>query len=121
MARNESSAAESLRALTVFEHRYAAAHPSKGFTCEFAQLKSEAPLNGERTKEELLSNSSSNGYKFELKGCEVNSNGAVVRYKATAVPLLPEKTGLRTFCIDEIGELQYALNESAENCRPLTY
>lgn len=121
VARNEINAVESLRTLTVLEHRYAAAHPSKGFACELTQLRPETPLRGERKREEFIANNSSNGYKFELKACEADPNGIAVRYKATAVPLVPEKTGYRAFCTDETGELQDAVNGSAESCRPLTY
>jgi hypothetical protein len=35
LARDEINAVKSLRALSDLEFRYAAAHPSKGFTCEF--------------------------------------------------------------------------------------
>jgi hypothetical protein len=48
LARDEASAMQSLHALRDLELRYAAAHPSKGFTCDFALLKTEAPSNGER-------------------------------------------------------------------------
>jgi len=39
---DEISAVGSLRAIRDLELRYAAAHPSKGFTCDFALLKAEA-------------------------------------------------------------------------------
>lgn len=119
MARNEANAMYSLRALTNLELRYAAAHPSKGFTCEFALLKTAAPSSGERIHEGFLVSDSFEGYKFSLTGCEVDPNAVVVRYKATAVPLLPGKTGVRAFCTDQTGELLYSVNESAERCRPL--
>jgi hypothetical protein len=46
VARDETSAMESLRALTDRELQYAAAHPSNRYTCEFALLKTDAPSNG---------------------------------------------------------------------------
>jgi len=119
LARDEVSAMNSLRALKNFELRYAAAHPSKGFTCEFALLKTAPPPNGEHIHEGFLFSDSFDGYKFSLTGCEVDAKGVVVRYKATAVPLLPGKTGVRAFCIDQTGELLYGVNGSAESCRPL--
>ena len=38
-AMNEASAIGSLRMLTSLQRRYAAANPSRGFTCELAQLQ----------------------------------------------------------------------------------
>ena len=119
VARDEASAMESLLALTRFERRYAAAHPSKGFTCDFGLLKTEVLSNGEQIHEGFLFSDSFEGYKFSLVGCEVNSKGVAVRYKATAVPLLPGKTGVRAFCTDQTGELRYGVSGSAESCRPL--
>jgi hypothetical protein len=119
LARDEISAMESLRAVRGLELRYAAAHPSKGFTCDFALLKTEAPSNEEQARKGLPFSDSFNGYKFSLTGCEVDSQGVAVRYKATAVPLVPGKTGVRAFCTDQTGELRYGANESPESCRPL--
>lgn len=119
MARNEANAMYSLRALTNLELRYAAAHPSKGFTCKFALLKTAAPPNGDPIHEGFLSSDSFEGYKFSLTGCEVDPNGVVVRFRATAVPLSPGETGVRAFCTDQTGELGYSVNESTESCQPL--
>jgi hypothetical protein len=99
VARDEISAVESLRALTNLELRYAT-HPSQGFTCDFGLLKTEASSNGKQTHEGFLFSDSFEGYKFSLAGCEVDAKGVVVRYKATAVPLLPGQTGFRAFCTD---------------------
>jgi hypothetical protein len=119
VARNEISAVESLRALTNLELRYAAAHPSKGFNCDFGLLKTEASSNGKQTHEGFLFFDSFDGYKFSLTGCEVDAKGVAVRYKAIAVPLLPGQTGVRAFCTDQTGELRSGVNESPESCRPL--
>ncbi len=45
VAHDEVSAINGLRGLTSLETRYATAHPSKGFTCDFALLKTEVPSN----------------------------------------------------------------------------
>ena len=119
VAHDEASAAGGLRALTSLELRYAVAHPSKGFTCDFALLKTEVPSNGDRTTEGFLFSDPFEGYKFSLTGCEADSEGVVLRYRATAVPVLPGKTGVRAFCIDQTGELRFGVNESPETCRPL--
>jgi hypothetical protein len=123
VARNEASAIGSLRALVTLQRRYATDNPSKGFACELAQLRNVTPRNGESDHVALLVSESYAGYRFSLTGCEVDPNGVVIRYKATAMPRLPGETGVRAFCEDQTGEFWYATNGSAENClgerRPL--
>jgi hypothetical protein len=118
-AHDEASAMNGLRGLTGLETRYATAHPSKGFTCDFALLKTEVPSNRDPTHDGFLFSDPFEGYKFSLTGCEADLEGVVVRYKATAVPVLPGKTGVRAFCTDQTGELRFGVNESPETCRPL--
>jgi hypothetical protein len=119
LARNESSAIYSLRALKNLELQYAAVNPSKGFTCEFALLKAVASLNGDHLHEGFLFSDSVEGYKFSLSGCEVSPNGVVVRFKAIAVPLLDRESGARAFCIDQTGVILYGNDGSVESWRPL--
>jgi type IV pilus assembly protein PilA len=119
LAHDEASAVSGLRALTSLELGYAAAHPSKGFTCDLAQLKTEVPSTGDHTREGFVFSDQFEGYTFSLTGCEADSEGVVVRYKATAVPALPGKTGVRAFCTDQTGELRFSVNGSPEACRPL--
>ena len=119
VARNEVSAMNGLRALTSLERQYAAAHPSRGFSCDLAQLKTEVPSSGDHTREGFLFADPFEGYKFSLTGCEADSEGVVVRYKATAVPAFPGKTGFRAFCIDQTSELRYATNGFPESCKSL--
>jgi hypothetical protein len=118
VAHDEATAMDSLHALTKLELRYGAAHPSQGFSCEFAQLKKEKSPTGEHIEEGFLFSDSFEGYKFSVTACEPDPKGVVVRYKATAVPLVPGKTGIRAFCTDQTGELQYGVNGTAESCRP---
>jgi len=108
-----------LRGLASLETRYAAAHPTNGFTCDFVLLKTEVPPSRDHTHEGFLFSDSFEGYKFSLTGCEADSEGVIVRYKATAVPVLPGKTGIRAFCTDQTGELRFGVNEFPETCRPL--
>jgi hypothetical protein len=119
LAHDEASAAGGLRGLTSLETSYATAHPSKGFTCDFALLKTEVPSNRDPTHDGFLFSDPFEGYKFSLTGCEADPEGVVLRYKATAVPVLPGKTGVRAFCTDQTGELRFGVNESPETCRPL--
>ena len=119
IARHEANAVGSLRTLANLEARYAAAYPSQGFTCELAQLKMEGRSDGEQPYEGFLFSDSFEGCKFSLTGCEVDPKGIVIGFKATAVPVLPGKTGFRAFCADQTGELQFGTNESPGSCRPL--
>jgi hypothetical protein len=123
VAMNEAGAIGSLRALTTLQNQYAAENPSKGFACELARLRDVTHRNGESDHEALLVSQSYGGYKFSLTGCEVGTNGVVIRYKATAIPRLPGETGVSAFCGDQTGGFWYAANGSAENClaerRPL--
>ena len=119
VAHDEVSAMNALRGLTSLETGYARSHPSKGFTCDFALLKTEVPSNRDPTHDGFLVSDPFEGYKFSLGGCEIDPKGVVVRYKATAVPVLPGKTGVRAFCINQTGELRFGVNESPETCRPL--
>jgi hypothetical protein len=119
VAHDEVTAVNGLRGLTSLETRYATAHPSKGFTCDFALLKTEVSSNRDSTHDGFLFSDPFEGYKFSLTGCEADQEGVVVRYKATAVPVLPGKTGVRAFCTDQTGELRFGVNESPETCRPL--
>ncbi len=114
---DEISAVGSLRAIRDLELRYAAAHPSKGFTCDFALLKAEARSSEEQIHEGALF---SEGYKFLITGCDADSEGVAVRYTVTAVPVLPGETGFRAFCTDQTGELRYAANGSPDSCQPLS-
>jgi hypothetical protein len=115
LAKDEISAVKTVRALKDLEQQYAATHPSNGFTCDLALLK-PALSDKEQIHEGLLF---SEGYKFSLAGCEPGSDGVAVRFKAAAIPVKPGETGVRTFCIDQTGRLQYALDGSPENCQPI--
>jgi hypothetical protein len=119
VAHDEVSAVNGLRGLTSLETRYATAHPLKGFTCDFALLKTEVASNRDPTHDGFLFSDPFEGYRFSLTGCEADPEGVVVRYKVTAVPVLPGKTGVRAFCTDQTGELRFGVNESPETCRPL--
>jgi hypothetical protein len=114
IAHDEASSATSLRSVKKLEQRYAAAHPS-GFTCDFSVLKPEL------SEEEQIHGGFlfSEGYKFSLTGCEADANGVAVRFKAFAIPVKLGETGVRTFCMDQTGELQYSLNGSPQNCQPM--
>lgn len=119
VARDEAAAARTLRLLADIETQYAKTNPSRGYTCVFATLKAEAASIQNQSQQEFPSSDSYMGYKYSLTGCEVGQTGVVLRYKATAVPLVPTRSGYRAFCIDQSMELRYGLNEHPETCRSL--
>ena len=113
---HESAAVGNLRMLTTLQTEYRASHPEKGFSCELAALKQMAPAIGDYDAYQFLVTESNVGYKFTLIGCEVSSNGVVIRYQATAVPLAPGKSGIRAFCTDQSGALWYDPEGSGTSC-----
>jgi len=117
VALDEISAVKNLRTLNSLQLAYAKTHASKGFTCEPAQLKAQtlAP-NEESFPKEFSGTGSYEGYKYSLMACEVDPKEVVIHYKASAVPVVQDKTGYRTFCTDESGVLWYDMNGSVENC-----
>jgi len=119
VARNEVGAATRLRVLADIETRYAKAHPQQGYTCDFALLRAEAASAGNQDLKDFLPSDTFAGYKYSLTGCEVDQAIVVARFKATAVPLVPGKSGVRAFCIDQTMELRFGINERPETCRSL--
>jgi len=104
---NEAAAVGNLQKLTTLQTEYRASHPARGFSCELAALKPVSPPNYEYDADAFLVTESNLGYRFALRGCEIGPNGAVIRYQATAVPLVPGKSGDRAFCTDQSGALWY--------------
>jgi|SRR6267378_729951 len=86
---NEAVTVGNLRRITALQNDYAASHqpsaPSRDAFDSNAFL-----LSGERV-----------GYRNAFAGCEPEPNSVVTRYRITAVPLEPRKSGVRAFCTDE--------------------
>jgi hypothetical protein len=98
-----------LRAVTMLEKKFAAAHLDKGFACELSLL---VPEEGEQNPVDydplrFLTTGTSAGYKFALANCRTDAKGVVVHYEATAVPVERGKTGFHAFCTDDSGLLWY--------------
>jgi hypothetical protein len=113
-AANESVAVGKLRRITTLQSDYAASHPTKGFACRLPLLKPTAPTADDY--DSFLLSVDHVGYRIALTGCEPEADGVVTRYRVTAVPLKPGKSGVRAFCTDQTGALWYDANGSAENC-----
>lgn len=115
IAHDEISAVVTLRKIASLQRQHSLLYPSKGFTCDPTQLGAIASSQ-EEARTALRTFDYYEGYRFALLDCERDTNGIIKTYKATAAPLVPEKTGVRAFCEDETGELWYSVDGSAENC-----
>jgi hypothetical protein len=121
---NEASAVSKLREVMTAERKFAAAHESKGFTCELPLLKrpaSEKPDGYDPLW--FAATGRSSGYEFALGNCRGDKKGVVVHYEGTAAPIEHGRTGFRAFCTDDSGLLWYDPDGSATKClaerRPL--
>ncbi|HSS99901.1 MAG TPA: DUF4190 domain-containing protein [Terriglobales bacterium] len=110
MAANESSAAASVRTVVIAETNYATAHPEKGFTCEFADLRNDG-IDG------TLASGSKNGYVFELVGCKAETGeGANTQFQVIAYPIKKGSSGVKALCSDQNNLVRYVPNGSGEDC-----
>jgi hypothetical protein len=115
-AANEAVAVGNLRRIATLQAQYETAHPTKGFSCVLADLKQEPPPNNAYDPDTFLVTDSHAGYTFALGGCETSAGVKVTRYRATAVPRDPGKSGVRAFCTDQSGGIWYDSGGSAEKC-----
>ena len=111
IAANESSAVGSMRVLETAEIAYAAQHQDEGFTCNLTDLKSAglsdfALLSGQK-----------NGYVFAPQNCTADAAGKPVsKFQVIAVPLSPNTSGRKAFCVDETGAIRSDSSGSAQDC-----
>ncbi len=106
MAANESSAAASIRSISIAETAYFTAFPSVGFAVQLQDLGKTAPCTPAPTHACLLDNNLANavpgstghsGYVFLATG--ISSGGAInSAYVAGGVPIAASSTGTRDFC-----------------------
>jgi prepilin-type N-terminal cleavage/methylation domain-containing protein len=106
MAANESSAAASIRSITIAETAYFTAFPSIGFAVQIQDLGRTAPCTPTPVHACLLDDNLANavpgspghsGYVFLATG--ISSAGAInSTYVAGGVPIAASSTGTRDFC-----------------------
>ena len=112
----EADAVGKLHRITTLQNDYAASHPAQGFACQLPLLKRATPTKDEYDPDAFLLSGDHAGYRIALTECEPEAGGVVTRYRVTAVPLEPGKSGVRAFCTDQTGVLWYDANGSVENC-----
>ncbi|HLI76341.1 MAG TPA: prepilin-type N-terminal cleavage/methylation domain-containing protein [Acidobacteriaceae bacterium] len=112
---NETSAIASVRMLNSMETEYNSSFPSHGFACSLATLGGKQSA-GAGTAEaaglipEDLASGSKAGYNFTVSNCAKNTVNNVDQYNSyqiTATPVNVGKTGNRTFCSDETGQIRF--------------
>ena len=112
---NETSAMASVRMLNSMETEYNSSYPSHGFACSLSTLGGKAgsgtptPEAAQLIPDDLASGSKA-GYNFTISNCAKNTVNNVDQYNSyqiTATPVAVGRSGQRTFCSDESGQIHF--------------
>jgi type IV pilus assembly protein PilA len=112
---NETSAIQSIRAISQAQLQYESTYPSNGYSCSLAALggdpKTGAPsaASSQLLQSDLASGFKS-GYTFTIGNCTkvtLNSTDRITGYQVTAVPQTVGQTGNKGFCSDQFGTIKY--------------
>jgi type IV pilus assembly protein PilA len=124
---NETSAINSLRAITQAEIQYESTFPANGFACSLTSLGGD-PNSGAPSPQaaQLLQSDLASGYKsgyvFNVTNCTkvtINNTDKITGYTVTAVPQAVGKTGDRGFCTDQFGGAPKYDTTGGTNCTQL--
>lgn len=127
MQANETSAAQSLRAIYQAEIQYQTNYPANGFTCTLGALGgppsagAPSPQAAQVLQTDLASGQKS-GYTFALVNCSkvtVNNQDMFTGFEVTAVPQAVGKTGHAGYCIDQQGEIKKDLSGGTNCTQPM--
>jgi type II secretory pathway pseudopilin PulG len=111
MAANESSAVAAVRTINTAQMAYSESHPEAGYACSLSAL-SEAQMI-----DSVLASGQKNGYGFEIKECEAETQGGPnKKYQVVAYPITANQTGDRAFCSDESAVIKQHSGGSGRNC-----
>ncbi len=113
-------AAGLLRTVVTAQITYAVTYPQKGFASALAELgpppvRSKPSEKGADLIDGQLASSEKRGYRFTLRPGPPDVHGIVSTFSCTARPLEYERTGLRSFFVDESGIIR-----ATEENRPAT-
>ncbi len=120
---NETSAIQSIRAITQAQLQYESTFPTNGYASSLAALGGDpkagppTPAASQMLQGDLTSGIKS-GYIFQISNItKVNLSGVdrVTGYQVTAVPQTVGQTGNRGFCSDQFGTIK-ADPAGATNC-----
>jgi len=108
---NETSAINSLRAITAAQIQYESTYPANGYACALTALGGD-PSSGAPTPTAAqligadLASGYKSGYNFNITNCQkvtINGTDKITAYTITATPAAVGKTGDRGFCTDQFG------------------
>jgi type IV pilus assembly protein PilA len=112
---NDLSAINSIQKINQAEIQYESTYPANGYSCSLPALGGDptsgapSPASSQILQGDLTTGFKS-GYIFTIGHCsKVTANGSdrVTGYQITAVPQTLGKTGDRSFCSDESGNIKY--------------
>ena len=112
---NETSAIKSVQAINMAQMQFSNTFPGNGYSCSLTALGGDShsgpptATSAEMLQQDLASGVKS-GYQFTIGNCTKNSNNGndrVTGYTITAQPLTVGKSGNRTFCSDESGQIKF--------------
>jgi type IV pilus assembly protein PilA len=124
---NETSAINSLRAITQAEIQYESTYPANGYACTLNALGGDpgsgppSPTSAQLIGADLASGYKS-GYMFNITNCQkvtINGTDKITAYTITAVPQAVGKTGDRGFCTDQFGGAPKYDPAGGSNCTQL--
>ena len=124
---NETSAIQSVRAISQAEIQYESTYPANGYSCSLAALGGDpnagapSPASAQMLQADLASGYKS-GYIFTIGNCtkvSVNGMDRITGYTVTAVPQTVGKTGNRGFCSDQFGGAPKYDPAGGANCTQL--
>ena len=105
-AANESSAVGSLRTVANAQNSFSKEHPDKDFATSLGEL---GPPPGDNQIDSALASGAKSGYVFTFNPGSPDSSGRRTKYAVTAQPRTFEKTGDRSFFVDESGLIRYTI------------
>ena len=108
IAANEASAVNSLRTLTTAENTYFTTYPTFGFACNLKSLgggKNPPDNTAAGIIDDSLASGKKAGYQFATGLCTIQGT-LTTGFQYSAVPLTPNQSGIRYFCVDTTGILK---------------
>jgi type IV pilus assembly protein PilA len=124
---NETSAIQSLHAISMAEIQYESTYPANGYACTLAALGGDpstgapSPAAAQMLQGDLASGFKS-GYTFTIGNCSkvsINGQDRVTGFTVTAVPQSVGHTGNRGFCSDQFGGAPKYDPAGGTNCTQL--
>jgi type IV pilus assembly protein PilA len=113
MAANEASAAESLQTLNSACFIYWTTYNSYPAALSNLGPKNPASSTGADLVDSVIASGTKSGYSFTYGATQRDSQGAVLSYTITAVPIRPGTTGQRSFFTDTSGVIRANPNGEA--------